>query len=219
MANNTTPIPTELGVSFYQKLKQSITNKGYSFFDDGDFNLNFIWVRNDLHATNHFTDDLHIAYKENDEEKVLSVKCTTKPGLKGSLLNPLTVAGATGTAVIKEGFYRGAWQFIDSYKQFSTYPFFQQIKPINYWRDGDKDLEIDLIQEQNNKLFGTHFHRMSNVADKRLVEQFEINQWSLGCLGCPLVEWDRVISLMRKAVPIWGTIISASIVNPSDLNI
>ena len=202
----------------YQFLKKAIENKGYVFFDKGDYNLNFIWVRNDLHATNHFTDDLFVAYKVKGVETVLAIKCTTKPGLRGSLLNPVTVQGVTGTAVIREGQYKGSWQFIDSYSDFSTYPFFRQIKPIDYFRDGDKDTEIDLIQEQDDKIFGTHWHRMSNSGDKRLVEQFEINNWSLGCLGAPIVEWDKVVSIARNAVKLGqGNTFTGTLINAKDL--
>lgn len=205
------------GIHMYQILKQTLETLGYQFFDTGNYNLNFIWVRNDLHATNHFTDDLYVAYRENGVEKVLAIKATTKPGLRGSLLNPITVAGITGTAVIKNGQYRGAWSFVDSYKEFSTYPFFRQIKPINYFRDGDKDTEIDLINEQTNRLYGTHWHRMSNVADKRQIESFEINNWSLGCMGAPIVEWDKVIELTRKSVAIYGKTYTGTIISLNDI--
>lgn len=203
----------------YQALKAVVEDKGYIFFNSGDFNLNFIWVRNDLHATNHFTDDLFIAYKEKGKEQVLDVKCTTKPGLKGSLYNPVTVEGITGTAIIKEDQYRSTWEFRDTTKEFSSYPYFRQVKVIDYYRDGDKDAEIDLIQEQDDRLFGTHWHRMSNIGDQRQVEQFEVNNWSLGCMGAPIVEWDQVIALTRKAAPIWGRIFTGTIISGVDLNI
>jgi hypothetical protein len=200
----------------YQKLKQALETKGYVFFDKGNFNLNFIWVRNDLHASNHFTDDLFIAYKENGIEKVLAVKCTTKPGLRGSLFNPVTVAGVKGTAVIKEGQYRGSWEFRDTIDEFSHYPYFRQIKVIDYYRDGDMDTEIDYVNEQDDRLFGTHWHKMSNVGDKRDIMAFTVDNWSLGCFGAPMIEWLKVISLTRQAIAggqskvFTGTIISGS---------
>ena len=199
----------------YQKLKEALEKKGYVFFDKGDFNLNFIWVRNDLHATNHFTDDLFVAYKENGIEKVLAVKCTTKPGLKGSLLNPVTVEGIKGTAVIKEGQYRGAWEFRDTYTEFSTNPYFRQIKDVDYYRDGDMDTEIDYINEQDDKIFGTHWHRMSNAGDQRNIQAFEVNNWSLGCMGCPMEEWIKVIILARKSLA--GKVFTGTIINGKDL--
>ena len=201
----------------YQDIKNSAVKNNYKFFSSGDFNLNFWWIRNDEHASNHFTDDLVIAYKENGIEKTLEIKCTTKPGLKGSLYNPVTVEGITGTAVIMPGQYSGAWQFIDSYTEFSQYPFFRQIRGINYWRDGDKDNEIDEVNEQLNKLFGTQWHRMSNVGDKRQVADYEINTWSLGCIGSIISEWDKVIALTRKCVAIYGNVFTGTIINRKDL--
>lgn len=184
----------------YNELKKIVTARGYIFFDTGDFNLNFIWVRKDMTADNKFTDDLYIAYKEKGIEKVLAVKCTTVPGIKGSLANPRTIGNITGTAIIKEGQYRGSWAFKDTYKEFSEYPYFRQIKPISYYRDGNKDNIIDTNIQQDNKSFGTHWHRMSNLNDKRVIELFEVNNWSLGCMGCPIIEWDKVISLTRIAI-------------------
>lgn len=185
----------------YNELKKLVEQNSFKFFDTGNFNLNFIWVRNDMIADNHFTDDLHVGYRENGIGKVLTIKVTTLPGHRGSLFNPTTVSGITGTAVIQSPKqFQSAWEFIDSYDDFSKYPFFRQIKPIDYWRDGDKDVEIDHVNSQFNKIFGTHWHKMSNVGDKRKIEQFEVNNWSLGCMGSVVSEWDKVIELTRKAI-------------------
>jgi len=183
----------------YKEIKTMVESEGYIFFDKGDFNLNFIWLRHDLIADNYFSDDLYVAYRENGLEKVLNVKCTTLPGLKKSLLNPRTVRGVTGTAVIQEGQYRGAWRFTDSYDDFSKYPFFRQIKPLKYWRDGNRDNVIDQVNPET-AINGTHWHKMSNVGDKRAISKLEVNNWSLGCMGCPVTEWDKVIELTRKAI-------------------
>ncbi len=202
----------------YQTLKTAVENKGYVFFSSGNYNLNFIWVRNDLHATNHFTDDLFVAYKVNDVETVLAVKCTTKPGLRGSLYNPVTVEGIKGTAIIRENQYKGAWQFRDTTTGFSKYPYFHQIKAIDYYRDGNEDNEIDEVQEQDNKIFGTFWHKMSNVGDKRKIEDFEVNNYSLGCMGCPVSEWDKVIELTREAVNAGqSTTFTGTIIDAADL--
>ncbi|MEI7962044.1 MAG: hypothetical protein WCI04_06945, partial [archaeon] len=105
--------------------------------------------------------------------------------------------------------YRGTWKFIDSYTGFSTCPYFQQIKGISYWRDGDKDLVIDEVQEQDNKIFGTHWHRMSNKGSKG----FPINNWSLGCMGAEYSYWEQVIDLTRKAVKVWGDVFTGTILD------
>ena len=203
----------------YQVLKQTLEKNGFKFFDKGNYNLNIIWVRNDLIADNHFTDDLYVAYKESGIERVLSIKCTTIPGLKKSLYNPNTVDGVTGTAIIKRGQYLSSWEFHDTYEEFSEFPYFRQIKPIDYYRDGDKDNEIDLVQEQDDKIFNTHWHKMSNVGDKRKVEQFEVNNWSQGCMGAPVSEWIKVIILMRESIKHGQKqIVSGTILDRKDFN-
>ena len=185
----------------YQELKTSLEKNGFIFFDNGIYNLNFIWVRNDLIADNHFTDDLYICYKDNaGNEQVLNIKCTTIPGLKGSLYNPVTVEGITGTAIIKEGQYRGTWEFRDTTIEFSHYPYFKQIKDVDYYRDGNKDNMIDETIEVDDKINGTHWHRMSNFGDLRKIEDYEVNNWSLGCMGSILSEWDKVITITRRAI-------------------
>ena len=184
----------------YQELKKLVESKGYTYFDSGEYNLNFVWIRKDMIADNHFTDDLHIGYKVKGVEQVTSVKCTTVPGLKKSLLNPVTVEGITGTAIIVPEQYRGTWEFRDTTSEFSNYPYFRQIKPVDYWRDGNRDTILDKVNEQDDRIFGTHWHKMSNVGDKRRVEDFEVNNFSLGCMGCPVSEWDKVITLTRLAI-------------------
>jgi hypothetical protein len=201
----------------YQTLKKVIEKNKFIFFDKGNYNLNYIWVRNDLLADNHFTDDLYIAYKVDGVEIVLEIKCTTVPGLKKSLYNPNTVEGVTGTAIIKKGQYLKTWEFRNSYVEFSKFPYFKQIKPINYYRDGDKDNEIDLVQEQDNKIFHTHWHKMSNVGDKRQIEKFEVNNWSKGCMGTPFSEWINVVELQRKSIKAGQPkIVSGTILDRSD---
>ena len=74
-----------------------------------------------------------------------------------------------------------------------------QIKPIRYWRDGNKDNVIDEVNPET-AINGTHWHKMSNLGDKRKIEEFEVNNWSQGCMGCPISEWDKVIEVTREAI-------------------
>ncbi len=193
----------------YQQLKKLVTDKGHVFFNAGNYNLNFIWLRLSDKITNYFTDVLHVAYKENNVEKVLSLPATTKPGIKGSIDSPITYEGVTGTAIICPGQYRASWSFIDSYYEFSKYPYFRQVKGINYWRDGDKDLLVDEIQEQSSKLFGTHWHRMSNKG----ATGFPINNWSLGCCGSEEPYFCKLLPITREAVKKWGNLFTGTFIS------
>lgn len=194
----------------YNELKFKVESLGYEFFI-GDLNLNFIWERTSDIITNKFTDFLHIAYQENGQDNILSIACTTKPGIKGSIDSPVTVDGVTGTAVIIPGQYKGAWQYIEINPS-RGYPFngqfFQQIKPINYWRDGNKVLYVEHIQEQDNKIFGTNWHKMSNEG----ASGFDINNWSEGCMGAESGIWESILPLVRRSIAKYGPIFTGTLI-------
>ena len=196
----------------YDEVKKTIQSKNYVWFE-GEMNLNMIWERTSDDITNHFTDWLHICYTENKVNKILSLPATTKPGLKGAIDSPITYDGITGTVIIIPGQYLSSWQFIDSYTEFLQYPYFRQIKGIKYWRDGNKDLIVDHVQEEDNQLFGTHWHRMSNIAT---YGSGEVNNWSLGCIGCSEPIWYAVLPIIRESVKIYGNVFSGIIIESKD---
>lgn len=183
----------------YDNLQQTVQSLGYIWYT-GELKLNFIWERTNDIITNIFSDFLHVAWMEDDIKNSLTIPATTKPGLKGSVMDPVTVNGITGTSVIIPGQYIDAWEFHDTEKEFSTYPYFRQIKSIDYWRD-NRDINIadDVVQkqEQDNELHETHWHRMSPLDG---YGSGQINNWSLGCMGAITVEWKKIISIMRKSV-------------------
>ena len=196
----------------YQQLKNTLLKKNYKFFT-GNIDLNFIWERTNDTITNTFTDFLYIAYLNNGKENVLIIPATTKPGLKGSILEPGTVEGIKGTAIIKPGQYLKSWEFHDTFKEFSGYPYFRQIGKIDYWRDGDKDTQIDKVQDQEDRIFGTHWHKMSQIGT---YGSGQINNWSLGCMGAAEPEFKKILPLVRTSVKIWGTKFSGTILESKD---
>jgi hypothetical protein len=204
----------------YSELKEVMERKKYKFFLS-NLSLNCIWERTSDEITNHFTDFLHIAYLQlNPKSKllksvVITIPTTTKPGLKGSILEPTTVNGVTGTAIIKPGQYLGTWEFRDTSFEFSKYPYFRQIGLIDYWRDGDKDTHIDKIQDQENKLFGTHWHIMSQIGT---YGSGQVNNWSLGCMGAAEPEFKKILPIIRKSVKLYGNKFSGTILESKDFS-
>ena len=202
----------------YQDLKTAIENKGFVFFDEGNYNLNFIWVRNDYIFTNMFTDTLYIAYKEDGNEKVLEFKATTKAALysDGGALNP--VAG--GTAIIKAGQYRASWHFTMGNGTGTLpwgKPYFQQVRGIDYFRDNNKDNVVDEVNEQDNKIFGTNWHIM---AEPLGVNKSGSKPWSEGCMGVSLNDMlNTIVPLVHKSIPIWGDVFTGTIIDAEDLNV
>lgn len=198
----------------YAQVKEAVKAKGYAWFE-GAYNLNYIWERTSDDFTNKFTDFLHVCYQETKDGAgtILTIPVTTKPGTKGSVLDPITVRGVTGTAIIKPGQYRGSWQFRDTFDEFSKYPYFRQVKPIDYWRDGDKDLVVDRVNDEEDKINVTHWHIMSQV---NKIGSGQVNNWSLGCMGGIEDEFEKILPVTRKSVAIYGLNVTGTIMESKD---
>jgi hypothetical protein len=196
----------------YDLIKKTILKKWYKWFD-GEMNLNFVWERTSDVITNLFTDFLHVAYTQNGTNKLITLPATTKPGIKGAIDSPITYEGVTGTAVIIPDQYVSSWEFHDTTTEFSEYPYFRQVKGIKYWRDGDKDLIVDHIQEQDNKIFNTHWHRMSNIGT---YGSGFVNNWSLGCMGCPEPIWYAILPLVRESIKVYGKTFTGTVIESKD---
>lgn len=195
----------------YQQIKQSVLKLGYKWYSRPN-ELNFIWERVDFIATNKFTDFCYICYLDlSGNEVVVTLPATTKPGLKGSLLEPTTVEGIKGTAIIESPQQvEKCHQFMDTDKEFSNYPYFRQRGKLNYWRDGNKDTIIDKVQRQLAKLFGTHWHRMSQNGT---YGSGEVNNWSEGCMGWPEPELKKILDIIRRHVKLYGDMFTDTILN------
>lgn len=197
----------------YQEIKNVLLKKGYLFSSNDKF-PNVVPIRTSEKITNHFTDELYLLWKDGEEEKIISIPFTTMAGLNGAFLNPITVNGITGTAVIE--FPQqciNTHEFHDTYTEFSHAPYFRQVKELKYWRDKDKDTEIDHIQEEikNN---GTHLHVMSN--EPPAWQSGNVNEFSLGCMGAPWVDWFHFVDTIRPLLAIWGKFISPMCLMESD---
>jgi len=197
----------------YSKLKAVVESKGFTFFNLGNYNLNLIFERTSDIFTDFFTDNLYVAYKVNGVKTVLQVPCSTKAGLY-YVNNPITYQGVTGTAVIvAPAQYRRVYTLVDSYTEWLSYPYFKQVKNMSYWRDADRDKDLDKTQFQVNQNFSTHFHRGSN---KNVTGQ-QIYNFSAGCIICEEPYFKKVLSLARESVKIWGNSFSITILESKDL--
>ena len=204
-------------MSQFDKIRTAVINKGYLFFDNGDYNLNCIWERTSDTITNYFTDFFHLLYYINKVPQIITIPATTKPGIKGSIDSPITYEGITGTAIIIPNQYRGTWQFTEGLKGSHypwTAPHFRQIKGISYWRDGDKDLVVDHEQEQDNKVFGTHWHNMSQPG----ASGFQVNNWSLGCMGWQQPDSNKILPIVRQSIKLYEDKFTGTIIESNDLD-
>lgn len=146
------------------------------------------WVRCDKKLTNTF-DDFGVLWVNNEVAEVFP--CSTTAG-KHYIQNPITYGGITGTAIAAAQYVLGSHQFKTSSNWKSLWlgmPYFQQIKPIQIFRDGNKDANLDEKVIQKG-LFGINMHQagLGNFIDN----------WSAGCQVVPKAYWLKVITYFKN---------------------
>lgn len=186
----------------YKDLKKVLERKGYEFFDKGSFNINIVYFRNSSIFTDKYTDTLYIAYKNGITETLFEAPCSTKAG-SYYVKNPITYLGVKGTAVMQEGQWKGAYQFIDNNSWLNT-PYLKQIKPIKVWRDGLIDADIDEVNQQEG-IFGIHCHTAGDIRNL-------VYNWSAGCLVTPRAKWLEALEIIRESAKRYGNTFTVTLI-------
>jgi hypothetical protein len=209
-----------------EQMRETCKALDYPFFERGDFNLNLHAIRkqspNGVDFSNTFDDELRLSYKENGVWKLVRTKWTTLAGTlgQGGALNPLTGVqtgtGVDGVAVIKSGFYKSVFRFVDSYTGFLWYPYFDQVGNLDYYRDNDKDLKITKGKTYTAN-FKTLLHRMSNNnIESDIVNRWDV-AWSQGCNGAPEPQFRQLLHPTRQAVKLFANLFSYGIFDETQL--
>jgi hypothetical protein len=192
-------------VPSYQELKSVMLAKGYRFYDEGDYNLNLIGIRNaDLHA-NSFNDLFIVAFKVKGVEQVMAFDCTTDPGIYWRE----NLANVKGTGWLKPGQYRSMWTFG---RHQGKYPALVQYSPVTMYRDNDRDGLLETLTEETG-MFGINGHRANEKMKSK-----NVDKWSAGCqvLASPF-DFDMVLSTCRKAATIHGDKFTYTLLEQKDL--
>lgn len=151
-----------------EKIKEIFKEKGYSFFENGEMNLNIIHIRTKEIFDNSYSDISLLVYKLNNKWVIKEYPSSTMAGWyyeSGKNMNP------KGVGVVVEGQYKSSWRFINSYTQSHKSPHLNQSKPIKVYRDKDKDHKLDRVNiEIALDSFNTH-----KGGRKR------VDNWSAGC--------------------------------------
>ena len=90
-----------------QQIETTIKNKGYKWFENGNYNLNIVGIRNSEtlnEVTNKFDDYITLSYKKDDQWEFHCFDCTTDPG-KHWVENVMNEAGV---AILKPNQYRSS---------------------------------------------------------------------------------------------------------------
>ncbi len=194
----------------YETLKETVQSKGYAFFSK-PMSINIIGVRKNF-SDNTFNDLIYVAYKDpyTESDVVESFQCTTKPG-RYYLENPMN---NEGTAIIKEGQYRGAYK-IGRHK---SYEALEQKADMTYYRDNNKDDVPDYDGKMFTGNFKTNIHRAGETGLSTIVDK-----WSAGCqviTGKNVIDgyinFLRFMSLCHSSKDIYGNSFTYTLLNEKD---
>lgn len=178
-----------------QDIQNVFKKKGYTFFEQGSYNLNIIGIRNldsGNKQDNTFNDLIIYCYKDKKGNWIKEVcAATTDPGLSG-LLKP---ENKKGTAILVPNQYKGVYQ-LDLHH--NKYLALCQRGYLQVYRDNNKNAFLDFnnIEEGNN--FGINIHKAG--ADSTYV-----NNWSLGCqVFKKEKDFNKFIEVCKKAQELYG---------------
>lgn len=181
------------------QIEKTLKHKGYAFFDNGEFNINIVGVRNSStgkRVTNQFDDVMTITYKENGVWKYFQWSCTVDNG--------------DGTARLVEGQYRGS--FTIGLHQ-GKYTALKQCKPLKVYRDWNlKDGTYDESKVYDDAQ-GINIHKAG-------VDSQQVNNWSEGCQVFKRAQdFEDFMNIVLKSATLHGKIFTYTLINSNDINI
>jgi hypothetical protein len=205
-------------------LRATCQKLGYRFFEDGDYNLNLIAVREDDRFDNRFSDKLYIAYKVGGIWKLETLEWTTLAGTLGfgGEQNPLTGAQTgtdlDGVAVMKEGQYRSAFKLVRNGWSYPFIKYIQQIREITYWRDNNRNGRIDRdTARMRIGNYATHIHAMSPPSVNSEFVNYWGGVWSQGCQGAPEPTFAKLFALCEEASKTWGNVFTYTLLHRNQI--
>jgi|GEM_PF-417948 len=188
--------PVEIIPDRIRQLIGILEQNGHQVFksDQRPYNLNIVGIRNENATPNAFDDELCVFWNYKNQWTLKKFKATTDPGLT-YLLDPLSEAG---TAILKEGQYRGAYK-LGLHR--NKYTALVQAAPVTVIRDFNRDDKLDFrTGVEQTGFFGINIHRASASGESTLV-----NKWSAGCqVLANIQEYNEFIRLCKDATAEWG---------------
>lgn len=189
-----------------EQIQKAVEAKGYKYFENGDYNVNIIGVRNNLpgkNVTDLFDDWLTISFKVNGVWQFYIWSATTDPGkapmLKGN--------NGTGTARVVPGQYSGS-HMIRLHQ--GKYEALGQKGNISVYRDADKDLEYD-EDKITTGVYGINIHKAGQ-------DSSWVSTWSEGCQVFKRVkDFDQFMKICKQASKLHGNSFTYTLIESKDI--
>lgn len=202
-----------------------LKSKGHLFFENGDYNLNLIAIRENDTFENTFSDKLQVIYKENGKNIITELPWTSLAGVygHGGEKDPYTSAETgtpdAGVAIMLEGQYRSAFKWVTNGWRYPFTRYFQQVGGLDYLRDNDKNglISRETAKKVYNQNYSTHLHPMSlKGVSSNFVSAPGYLPWSAGCNGTDAPNFDKLDYLAEQAVKRWGRLFTYTLLHRND---
>jgi hypothetical protein len=186
------------------QIKEALRKKQYKFFENGDYNLNIIGIRNvSDQIDNLFDDTLFLAYKVEDRFNIQQFPCTTQPGAY-YMKNPMN---KLGTAILVPGQYRGAYT-IGLHQ--GKYEALRQCGLLKIYRDNDRDNTYDYQNITDSLNDGINIHKAGRASKK-------IDNWSAGCQVLAYsADFDILMALANRSAKLYGDKFTYTLLESTD---
>lgn len=178
-----------------EMVKDAYQRNNYTFFENGDLNLNLFGIRTDNDDSNTFNDLIGLCYKENDIWQLKTYAATTDPGLYYRE-HPMNV---NGTGILAPGQYAKAFRLG---KHRGQYDALVQNVPFNLYRDNNKDAKLDMVGTPNPEMAGINLHRATGIPGKTSVQ---VDKWSAGCqVIASYDDFAELMSVVQRSAKKYG---------------
>ena len=188
------------------------TNKGYAFFEKGDYNLNIVGVRNDSGRPDIFDDFINVFYKIDGEWVADTYVATTEPG-PNLLKWPLKSVRHKGAAILVPGQYRSVYQIGMHGGKRKYTALTQRNGPVSVYRDNNRDEKADTDNPIEKGMFGINIHRHWGSDELEYIKGV-----SAGCqVFQSSVDFYEFLETCHKSADIWGNKFTYTLLGESEI--
>ena len=195
-----------------KQIESTLKEKGYKWFENGDYNLNIVGVRNSEtkgKVTNKFDDCITLSYKVDGEWQFHCYECTTDPGTHWVEHPMLEI----GVAILKPGQYRSSHKLR---LHGGKYLALGQQNKVTVYRDKNRDDKYDLDESSTTTgLFGINIHRATKYAGRASTN---VGKWSAGCqVIAANDDWHAFLDVCQTAREKWSNNFTYTLIESKDI--
>lgn len=195
-----------------EQYKEVFQKKGYAFFENGDYNLNIVGVRNDSGDASRFDDFLNVLYKVEGEWKCDVYPATTEPGTS-ILRRPIKEVRHKGTAILVPGQYRSTYRIGTHGGKRSYTALVQRGGKVKVVRDNNRDSKPDYHNPEEEGWFGINIH-------KHWGSDARINTGGVSA-GCQVFQSSKdfyeFMDTCQESADKWGNSFTYTLLNERDI--